>query len=214
MAESTGGHLHLINVSSEGSVDLLRRAKLRGVPISASICAPNFFMTDDWLNGFDSNCKVRPPLRSADHVAACIEGLRDGSIDAITSGHAPRALEKKMQELDRAPFGMSMLETTLSLAIMALVQPGHLSINDLVDKLSTAPARILGLRDKGTLTPGAEGDVTILDPDRQWTVEPRRWKSRSCNTPLVGRVMTGQATHVIVRGELRYCLAESAENFA
>ena len=204
LAESTGGHLHLINISTEGSVELLRRAKSRGAPISASVCAYNFSMTDELLNTFDSNAKVRPPLRSEEHVEACIEGLRDGSIDAIASGHAPRALEKKMRVLDRAPFGMSMLESVLSLSLMNLVEPGRLTLSELVEKLSCAPARILRLDDRGTLRPGAQGDVTVFDPNESWVVAPQNWRSRSCNTPLLGRTLRGRARHVCVRGELRY----------
>ena len=117
LAEATGGRLHLMNISSSGSVELINRAKLHGLAVTAEICPANFTLTDESLRSFDSNCKVNPPLRSRDHVDACIAGLVDGTLDIISSGHAPRAAEKKMQELDLAPFGMVGLETTLALVI-------------------------------------------------------------------------------------------------
>ncbi|MEE2991052.1 MAG: dihydroorotase, partial [Planctomycetota bacterium] len=126
LAESTGGRLHLMNVSSRDSVEQVRRAKGRAVRVTAGICAAHFSLTDQSLRSFDSNCKVNPPLRDQQHLESCIGGLVDGTIDVIASGHAPRATEKKMRELDMAPYGMIQLETTLSLVIQNLVTPGHL----------------------------------------------------------------------------------------
>ena len=202
LAETTGGRLHLMDISTQGSVELIRRAKARGVSVTAEICIANLFLTDDRLRSFDSNYKVNPPLRSQSHIDACIAGLVDGTIDVITSGHAPRAIEKKMTELDRAPFGMSQIELTLGLAITHLVLPGHLEINDLVAKMSTNPAKALGLN-KGTLQIGADADVTIIDPHRTWAVNPSTMVSRSHNTPLQGVELTGRAETVIVGGKTK-----------
>jgi dihydroorotase len=203
LAEATGGKLHLLDVSSAGSIDLIRRSKARQVPITAGIAAINFALTDDLLRSFDSDCKVNPPLRSAEHVEACIVGLKDGTLDVIASGHAPRATEKKMQELDLAPFGMSALETTLALTVTKLIEPGHLDWPAAIAKLSLNPARVLGLK-KGTLKLGADADVVIIDPQARWTVEPRSFRSKSGNTPLAGMELIGRATHTIVAGEVRF----------
>ncbi|MCU0879737.1 MAG: dihydroorotase [Pirellulaceae bacterium] len=203
LAEATGGKLHLLNLSTWTSIDLVRRSKLRSVPITAGVCAINFALTDESLRAFDSAYKLNPPLRSAEHVEACIAGLADGTLDVISSGHAPRAVEKKMQELDRAPFGMVSLETTLALVITKLIEPGRLDWPTALAKLTINPARVLGIN-KGTLRPGADADVTIIDPRVKWTVDPTRFQSKSVSTPLAGMELTGRAAHVIVSGELRY----------
>jgi dihydroorotase len=203
LAESTGGRLHLMNISSGGSVELIRRAKARGVRVTAEICVPHFSLTDEKLRSFDANYKVNPPLRSEEHLRACIEGLRDGTLDIIASGHAPRASEKKMLELDLAPFGMINLETTLALVITKLIAPGHLDWSTALAKLTINPARALGLR-KGTLQVGADADVTVIDPNLRWIVDPTRFKSKSTNTPLAGVELQGKAVHVIVAGEVKF----------
>jgi dihydroorotase len=200
LAEATGGRLHLLRVSSSGSVEMLRRVKARGVQVTAGISPGNFAMTDEALRSFDANFKLNPPLRSPDHVEQCIAALVDGTIDVICSGHAPRAAEKKMDVLDEAPFGMVSLETTLGLVGTKLIQPGHLDWPAAIRKLSTNPAQILGLTHKGTLAVGADADITVIDPDVQWTVDPRRFKSKSSNTPLTNWTLHGRATDVIVSG--------------
>jgi dihydroorotase len=203
LAESTGGRLHLMNISSGGSIELIRRAKSRGVRVTAEVCAPHFSLTDEKLRSFDSNYKVNPPLRSEEHVRACIDGLADGTLDIIASGHAPRASEKKMQELDAAPFGMINLETTLALVITRLIAPGHLDWPIALAKLTINPARALGLA-KGTLRIGADADITVIDPNLRWIVDPTRFKSKSQNTPLAGVELQGKAVHVIVGGEVKF----------
>jgi dihydroorotase len=203
LTEATGGKLHLLSVSSAVSIDLIRRTKHRGISLTAGVCAINFALTDESLRTFDSDCKLNPPLRSADHVQACIAGLKDGTIDVIAAGHAPRATEKKMQELDLAPFGMSALETTLALSITRLIEPGHLDWPTLLAKLTVNPARVLG-QSKGTLRVGADADVVVFDPARQWSVDPMHFRSKSGNTPLAGMELTGRVTHSIVSGEVRY----------
>ncbi len=205
LAEATGGRLHLMNISSAVSVELIRRAKSRGVQVTAEACVANFMLSDEQLRTFDSNCKVNPPLRSQEHVDAVTDGLADDTIDVITSGHAPRAREKKMQPLDGAPFGMINLETTLSLVITNLIEPGHLDWPAALAKLTCNPAKVLGI-DKGTLAIGADADVTIIDPNTEWTVEPNKFQSKSSNTPLDGAKLKGRAVQTIVSGELKRSL--------
>jgi dihydroorotase len=203
LAEYTGGRLHLMNISSGGSVELIRRYKSRGSGVTAEICPAHFSLTDDTLRTFDANCKVNPPLRARSHVDACIAGLVDDTIDVIASCHAPRASEKKLQELDRAPFGMVHLETTLSLVIKHLIHPNHLSWSKAIEKMTINPAQVLGLS-KGTLRVGADADITIIDPEVRWTVRASEFKSRSRNTPFEGQEMIGRAVCVIVDGEVRF----------
>ncbi|HIA18266.1 MAG TPA: dihydroorotase [Planctomycetes bacterium] len=203
LAEATGGQLHLMNISSGGSVDLIRRAKARGVTVTAEVCPPHFSLTDECLRSFNSNFKINPPLRSQDHVEACIEGLVDGTIDVIASGHSPRASEKKMRELDQAPFGMVNLETTLALTITHLIAPGHLDWPTALEKLTINPARILDI-DKGTLQVGADADITIINPDIRWQVCAEEFYSPSSNTPFEGLELQGRAEHVLVGGQIKY----------
>jgi dihydroorotase len=199
LAEATGGRLHLMNISSAGSVDLIRRAKSRGVPVTAEVSINNLCLTDDNLRTFDSNFKLTPPLRSRDHVDACIGGLADGTLDVICSAHAPRALEKKMLELDQAPFGAVGLETTLAAVITHLILPGRLSWSEALKKMTSAPAQVLGLS-QGTLQRGADADVTVIDPELRWTVDAKRFVSKSSNSPFHGRELQGSARYVIVGG--------------
>jgi dihydroorotase len=205
LAEATGGRLHVLNLSTAMSIDLVRRSKLRKITLTAGVCAANFTLTDDTLRSFDSRYKLNPPLRSPEHIEACIAGLKDGTLDVISSGHSPRAPEKKMQELDLAPFGSTSLETTLALTITRLIEPGHLDWLAALAKLTVNPARVLGLK-KGTLKVGADADVTVIDPAVRWTVDPAQFRSKSVSTPLAGMELHGRATHTIVGGEVRFAL--------
>jgi len=202
LAESTGGRLHLANISTIGSVDILRRVRQRGVNLTCSIAAANFALLDESLREFDAHYKLSPPLRSRGDLESCLAGLKDGTIDVIASGHTPRASEKKMQDIDLAPFGMVSLETTLSLVITHLIRPGHLDWPAALAKLSTNPARTLSLP-KGTLTIGSDADVILIDPTAKWTVDPKQFKSKSTNTPLAGKELYGKVERVIVGGEVR-----------
>jgi len=202
LTESTGGRMHLQNISSAGSIELLRRAKVRGVQVTAEICPQHFTLTDDEMRKFDSNFKVNPPLRSREHVDACIAGLTEGVIDVIASGHTPRASEKKMHEIDLAPFGIVSLETTLALVITELIRPGHLGWPEAIAAMTINPARILGL-EKGTLKIDAVADITIIDPDTTWTVDPTKYHSKSSNCPYQGRKLHGKAEMVLVGGEVK-----------
>ncbi len=205
LAEITGGKLHVMHVSTEGAVGLIRRAKSRGIRVTAEVTPHHLTLTDEALKTYNSNFKMSPPLRSQDHVDACIEGLRDGTLDVIASDHAPHAAEKKMRELDQAPFGIIGLETMLPIVITKLVRPGILDWQGAIAKLSTNPAKILGLSNgiqpKGTLQVGADADVTIIDPDTTWTVRPEDFHSKSKNSPYLGWQMYGKAAAVYVGGK-------------
>ncbi len=203
LAEATDGRLHIMHISTGSGVDAVRRAKLRGVRVTAEVCPHHFSLTDESLRSFDSNFKMNPPLRGQGHVTGCIDGLIDGTIDAIATDHAPHAKEKKMQELDRAPFGVVGLETALGLVVTKLIEPGHLDWTAALEKMTINPARILGI-DKGTLAIGADADVTIIDPDAKWTVDPARFRSKSSNTPFAGWELNGRADTVIVGGRVRF----------
>jgi dihydroorotase len=211
LAEATGGRIHVMHVSSAGSVDLIRRAKARGAPVTSEVCPHHFTLTDECLRTFDSNYKMSPPLRGQKHVDACIAGLVDGTIDVICTDHAPHALEKKMRELDQAPFGIVGLETALGLVITRLIEPGFLDWSTALAKMTINPARILGLHGtKGTLRIGADADITVIDPDIRWTVDPAKFHSKSANTPFAGWTLQGRADTVIVGGRIKYQAAADA----
>ena len=206
LAESTGGRLHVMHVSTAGGVALVRAAKARGVRVTAEACPHHFTLTDESLRTFDANCKMSPPLRTAADVEAIIAGIADGTIDCIATDHAPHAREKKMLELDRAPFGILGLETAIGLSVMRLIVPGRLGWPRLVEAMSTLPARILGL-DRGTLRTGSPADVTIIDPDRTWKVDVKSFRSKSINSPFDGWTLRGRAVATIVGGRVKYRLA-------
>ena len=203
LAESTGGRLHLMHISTAGSIELIRRAKARGARLTAEVSPQHFSLTDEALRSFDSNKKMNPPLRGQMHLEACIAGLKDGTLDVIASDHQPQAVEKKMRELDQAPFGVIALETTLSVVVTKLIRPGHLDWLTALEKMTIRPARVLGIP-KGTLKIGADADVTIIDPDATWTVEPDALFSKSSNSPYLGETLYGRASTVIVSGIIKF----------
>jgi dihydroorotase len=203
LAEATGSRLHVQHVSSGGSVEIIRRAKLREVRVTTEICPHHFTLTDECLRSFDSNYKMSPPLRSRRDVEVCLGGLADGTIDVICTDHAPHSPEKKMRELDQAPFGILGLETCLGLVVTKLIEPGILDWPTALAKMTINPAEILGIP-KGTLAVGADADVTIIDPNASWTVDPQRFKSKSVNTPFAGWTLRGRAETVIVGGRVKF----------
>jgi dihydroorotase len=205
LSEVTGGRLHAMHVSTAGGVDLIREAKRRGLRVTAEACPHHFTLTDECLRGFDSNFKMSPPLRTAADVEAIIAGLVDGTIDCIATDHAPHAREKKMLELDRAPFGILGLETAVGLAVTRLIVPGRLGWPRLVEAMSTLPARILGLN-RGTLRAGAAADITLIDPSLSWRVNVREFRSKSANSPFDGWTLQGRAVATIVGGRVKYRL--------
>ncbi|HVJ68401.1 MAG TPA: dihydroorotase, partial [Caulifigura sp.] len=190
LAEATGGRVHLMGLSARSSVDEVRNAQKRGVKVTADVTPYHLLLTDECLESFDPNYKLDPPLRSAEHVAALIEGLKDGTIGLISSDHRPYADEKKMVEIDKAPFGIVGLETLIPLCIQALVEPGHLTWSQLIEKLTVGPANLLKVPG-GTLAEGAAGDVTIIDPNIAWTIDAGQFRSLSRNTPFDGRPVRG-----------------------
>ena len=203
LAELTGGRLHLMCISTAHSVEQIRLAKQRGIRVTAEVTPHHLTLTDECLQSFDSNYKVNPPLRTAEHIEALIEGLKDGTIDVICSDHQPWAEEKKNRELDLVPFGIVGLETLIPICIKSLIEPGHLDWPQLIAKLTQGPADVLGIT-KGTLQTGADADVTIIDPDAQWTIDPQQFRSLSRNTPFAGWEVRGRAHWVIVGGNVRY----------
>jgi dihydroorotase len=202
LAELTGGRLHILHVSTAGSVDLIRRARKRGVRVSGEACPHHFTLTDKCLRTFDSNYKMAPPLRAEEDMQALIAGLKDSTLEVIATDHAPHAPEKKMRELDQAPNGIIGLETLLPICIRSLIEPGHLTWPQLIEKLTINPARVLGI-DRGTLRPGADADVTIIDPDAEWTIDVSKFQSKSRNCPFAGWKVRGWAHAVIVGGQVK-----------
>jgi dihydroorotase len=205
LAEATGGRLHVMHVSTAGGVGLIREAKRRGARVTAEACPHHFTLTDESLKTFDSNHKMSPPLRTAADVEGIIEGLVDGTIDCIATDHAPHAREKKMLELDRAPFGILGLETAVGLSVTRLVSTGRIGWPRLVEALSTLPAKILGIA-RGTLRPGAVADITLIDPELSWRVDVAKFRSKSVNSPFDGWTLKGRAVATIVGGRVKYRL--------
>ena len=203
LAELTGGHVHLCHMSTRGSVELIRRAKEQGIRATAEACPHHFTLTHESCEGYNTNAKMNPPLREAEDREAIRQALRDGTIDAICTDHAPHHYDAKEREFDDAPNGIIGLETALGLTITELVETGLLSLGDLVKRMSMMPARIFNLPG-GTLAPGSPGDVLVADPKATWTVDPAKFYSKSRNTPFAGRKLTGRAETTIVRGQVVY----------
>jgi dihydroorotase len=203
LAEITGGRLHIQHISTARSVELVREGIRRGVRVTAEACPHHFTLTDERLRSFDANYKMNPPLRTWNDVEAVIGGLKDNTIEIIATDHAPHAREKKMREFDQAPFGIVGLETLIPITVMSLIEPGHLSWPEVIRKLTYNPARLLDIP-KGTLRAGADADVTIIDADAHWTIQPNEFQSKSRNTPFGGWQVRGRAHTVIVGGEIRF----------
>jgi dihydroorotase len=203
LAKLTGASVHIAHVSTRGALDAVRRAKGLGLPVTCEVAPHHWTLTDEALAEYDTNTKMSPPVRSQDHVAALLEGLRDGTIDAIATDHAPHHADEKALEFDQAPFGITGLETAVGLAF-DLVNQGVIDLERLVSLCSTNPARIFSLPDRGTLSPNAHADVTILDPACEWVFDVSSSKSKSRNTPFHGRSMTGAAVATIVGGRVVY----------
>ena len=201
LAELTGGHVHLCHMSTRGSVELIRRAKEKGLRVTAEAAPHHFTLTHDRVGGYDTNAKMNPPLREAEDREAIRQGLKDGTIDVIATDHAPHHYDAKEREFDEAPNGIVGLETAFGLTMSELVLSGLLTLPELVYRMSTLPARLFRLPG-GTLAVGAPADVVILDPAVQWVVEPGAFFSKSRNTPFAGRTLTGRADLTIVRGRV------------
>lgn len=201
LAKMTGVRFHALHVSTAGSVDLIRRAKSEGMRVTAEASPHHLSLTDAELASYDPNFKVNPPLRSAADVEALRIGLADGTIDAIATDHAPHSAEEKEAEFENAPPGMIGLETALAVVITELVDGGIFSLPDAIARMSTNPARILGIKD-GSATSGSVANLVVLDPTAQWTVDPSEFASGSRNTPWAGRTLKGRVLHTIFQGRL------------
>jgi dihydroorotase len=199
LVETTGGRLHLMSISTSGSVEICRHAKSRGVAFTAGMYVANTHMLDEQLRTFDPNCKINPPMRSKAHVEACLKGLSDGTISILSSGHRPCSLEKKMQELDVAPFGMVALETVVGQVITHIINKGVLDWLGFFSRLSTNPAALLGI-DAGTLRVGAPADLVLIRPHKSWIVDAPAMKTKAYNTPLHATELTGQVAATFVDG--------------
>ncbi|MDR7867896.1 MAG: dihydroorotase [Sporomusaceae bacterium] len=199
LAEYTGGRLHVAHVSTAGAVELIRRAKARGAKVTAEATPHNLTLTDEAVVGYDPATKVNPPLRSREHVDALVAGLKDGTIDCIATDHAPHAYEEKDMEFRYAPSGFAGLETAAGVVLTGLYHSGKLTLPEVVEKLTAAPARVLGL-EAGSLKAGAAADITVLDPEAEWTVESERFYTRGKCTPFEGKRLKGRAVATIVGG--------------
>ena len=190
LAEMTGGHLHVLHVSTAGAVELVRQGKRRGVHVTAEACPHHWILTDREIEKQGTNAKMHPPLRTQTDIDAVIEGLRDGTIDAIATDHAPHAPEEKARGMLEAPNGIIGLETCVPLVFTSLVDPGHLTMTEAIAKMTSIPANILGIN-RGTLSIGAVGDVTAINPDFVNQVDVTKSRSKSRNTPFEGWELKG-----------------------
>jgi dihydroorotase len=202
LAEITGGRMHILHVSTAGSVDLIRQAKKRGVRITGEACPHHITLTDERLRSFDSNFKMAPPLRSQRDVEAILDGLVDGTLDVLATDHAPHAVEKKERELDQAPNGIIGLETFLPICIQALIETKRLSWPQMIEKMTINPAKVLSI-DRGTLRAGRIADVTVIDPVAEWIIDKNKFQSKSRNCPFHGWRVRGRATAVILGGVVK-----------
>ena len=203
LAQQAGARYHVAHVSTAGAVDLVRRAKQEGGRVTTEVCPHHLLLTDEACSSYNANFKVNPPLRSRADVAACVEGVRDGTIDCLVSDHAPHRREDKEYEFQNAPFGMIGVEFSLPLFIQALVDPEVLTWPGLIAAMSTRPAQLLGVTG-GTLNVGQPADVTLIDPNQEWVIDVERLHSKSTNTPFGGREVHGRAVGTLVGGEWRY----------
>ena len=202
LARETGARLHIAHLSTADGVEMVRKAKSDGVRITAEVSPHHFTLTDDAVSTYGANAKMNPPLRAERDRTAVVEGLADGAIDAIATDHAPHAEYEKERGMNRAPFGIVGLETALGLTLR-LVQQGRLTLERAITCLTSAPAAVLGLP-KGILKPGAAADITLINPDVSWTVDPGRFRSKSRNTPFSGWTLKGQVIRTLVAGKTVY----------
>jgi dihydroorotase len=204
LAKETGAHLHIAHVSTKGGIEAIRRAKNEGISVTCEVAPHHFTLTDRAVEGYDTNTKMAPPLRSDKDLEAIIEAIKDGTIDAIASDHAPHHADEKALEYDRAPFGITGLETSVGLAFTELIHRGLIGLERLVALYTSGPAKILRLSDRGTLKPGSVADITILDPELEWTYSNSESRSKSRNSPFDGRAFRGAAVATVVGGQFVY----------
>ena len=206
LAQDTGAHIHIAHVSTRGAIESVRRAKHEGINVTCEVTPHHFTLTDKAVEGYDTNTKMAPPLRSEEHLEAVLEGIKDGTIDAIATDHAPHHADEKALEYDRAPFGITGLETGVGLALTELVHKGVIGLERFVEMCSANPARIFKLEGRGTLKPGSYADLTLIDPEMKWTYSNADSRSKSRNCPFDGREFIGRAVATIVGGKIVYKL--------
>ncbi|MEM7808058.1 MAG: dihydroorotase [Planctomycetota bacterium] len=200
-----GCRYHVQHISTAGAVELVRRAKADGLRVTAEASPHHLLLTDESIRSFDANYKMNPPLRTADDVAAVVRGVVDGTIDCLATDHAPHLAEEKNAPLAEAAFGILGLECAFPLYKQALFDTGHIDATRLIEMMTVQPARLLGI-DRGTLAVGAVADVTIIDPERQWTIDPEQFASKSRNCPFAGWDVIGRPTTTIVEGVVKFRL--------
>ena len=198
-----GCRYHVQHISTAWSVELIRRAKQDGQSVTAEVAPHHLLLTDENCRGYDTNYKMNPPLRTAEDVAACIQGIKDGTLDCLATDHAPHLAEEKELEFANAAFGILGLECALPLYAKALIEPGHITWTRLIELMTIAGAKIAKLN-KGTLAIGADADVTVIDPSMKWKIDKTKFRGKSRNCPFDGWEVTGRATHTIVGGELKF----------
>lgn len=207
LARRTGGHIHLCHLSTKGSVELVRWGKERGINVTAEVCSHHISLTEDAVEGYNTNAKMNPPLRTAADVEALQQGVADGTIDLLVTDHAPHHYDEKEREFADAPNGIVGLETALGVNCTYLLHRGVISMAQMVDAMSCKPAKVFHLPG-GTLARGAIADVSVFDPTRVWTVNPKQFKSKGRNTPYGGHSLTGQARLTVVGGRVVYRAAD------
>ena len=204
LANYVGAKIHMCHMSLKRSVELIRFAKSQGIQVTAEVCPHHFTLTDEAVGTFCTNAKMNPPLRTQEDIEALKEGLKDGTIDCIVTDHAPHTFEEKEVDFDHAPFGIIGLETSAPLTMTELVHPGVLTWEQMADRMSAAPARIVGLENKGWLKEGYDGDVAIIDPNEEWVFTENDIASKSKNTPFIGYKMKGRVKATVFGGKIVY----------
>lgn len=207
LARRTGGHVHLAHLSTKGSVELVRWGKERGIRVTAEVCPHHLSLTEEAVEGYDTDAKMNPPLRTAADVESLQEALRDGTIDVVATDHAPHHYDEKEREFADAPNGIVGVETALAVVVTRLVATGRIDLVTLVERMACAPARIFNLPG-GTLRPGSPADVTVFEPDRRWTVDATRFHSMGRNTPYDGMELQGLARFTVVGGRVMHRASE------
>lgn len=201
LAEYADARVHVAHISSAKAVDIVRQAKSRGVKVTAEVTPQHLTLTDECVNSFDSSTKINPPLRSQADVDALLAGLKDGTIDAIATDHSPHAEEEKDREYCYAPSGFPGLETSLGVLLTELYHTKQMALPELIEKMTSAPAQILGLPG-GCLEAGKPADITVIDPELTWTVDEKKFYTKGTHSPFAGRVLKGKAIMTIVEGKV------------
>ena len=199
IAQYTGAHVHICHVASKGALEIIRAFKAKGAPVTCEVTAHHLTLTDEMCSGFDASCRVSPPLRSREHVQALIDGVLDGTVDCIVTDHAAHASEEKDVEFRKAPNGFPGLELSLGVILTELYHKGVLDLMTVISKMSTEPAKVLGL-DAGTLKKGAPADIVLIDPEKAWTVDSSKLYTKGKFTPFEGRKLMGRAVATMLGG--------------